>query len=223
MTPIRRIPSVLAGSVKAVSSFALQAWQQTRGRQLDELDAAHAAVGGHGPGRRSATLQLNHAYAVVLASQFQGFCRDLHSECADTVTDAITITGDASMVDGSALADIALMALTRNRQLDRGNASAGSIGTDFKAFDLDIWDAARRLDARTPMRARRLDQLNVWRNAIAHQDFDFSQHQREMVGEPARLGLSDVRAFRSACDGLAATFDRALAEHLQSIVGSRPW
>jgi hypothetical protein len=223
MTVIRRIPSVLVGSVKAVSSFALHAWQQIRGCQLDELDAAHTAVGGRGPGRRSATLQLNHAYAVVLASQFQGFCRDLHSECADTVTDAITMTGDASTVDGSALADIALMALTRNRQLDRGNASAGSIGADFKAFDLDIWEAARRLDARTPMRARRLDQLNVWRNPIAHQDFDFSQHQRELVGEPARLGLSDVRAFRSACDGLAATFDRALVEHLQSIVGSRPW
>lgn len=115
------------------------------------------------------------------------------------------------------------MALTRNRQLDRGNASAGSIGADFKAFDLYIWEAARRLDARTPLRARRLDQLNVWRNAIAHQDFDFSHHQRELVGEPARLGLSDVRAFPSSCDGLAVTFDRALAEHLQTIVVGRPW
>jgi hypothetical protein len=129
----------------------------------------------------------------------------------------------STVVDGSALADIALTALTRNRQLDRGNASAGSIGADFKAFDLDIWDAARRLDARTSLRARRLDQLNVWRNAIAHQDFDFSQHQRELLGDGARLGLGDVRAFRSSCNGLAATFDRALAEHLETIVGSRPW
>ena len=206
-----------------MSSFALQAWQQTRSRQLDELDAAHGAVGGHGPGRRSATLQLNHAYAVVLASQFQGFCRDLHSECADVVTNAIDAAGASTAVDGSALADIALTALTRNRQLDRGNASAGSIGADFKAFDLDIWDAARQLDARTSLRVRRLDQLNVWRNAIAHQDFDFSRHQRELLGDASRLGLGDVRAFRSSCNGLAVTFDSALAEHLETIVGGRPW
>jgi hypothetical protein len=206
-----------------VSSFALRVWRQTRSRQLDELDAAHEAVGGRGPGRRSATLQLNHAYAVVLASQFQGFCRDLHSECADVATVALATATVAAVVDGSALSGIALKALTRNRQLDRGNASAGSIGADFKAFDLDIWDAAKRLDARTPLRARRLDQLNVWRNAIAHQDFDFSQYQREIVGEPARLGLDEVRAFRSACNGLAATFDKALAGRLKAIVGDRPW
>jgi hypothetical protein len=206
-----------------MSSFALHVWQQTRSRQLDELDAAHGAVGGRGPGRRSATLQLNHAYAVVLASQFQGFCRDLHSECADVVSNAIATGTAATVVDGSALAGVALMSLTRNRQLDRGNASVGSVGADFKAFDVDIWDVARRLDARTRLRERRLDQLNVWRNAIAHQDFDFSQHQRELVGEPARLGLDDVRAFRSACNGLAATLDKALVGHLEPIVGGRPW
>lgn len=206
-----------------VSSFALQVWRQTRSRQLDELDAAHGAVGGRGPGRRSATLQLNHAYAVVLASQFQGFCRDLHSECADVLTNAIATTAAGASVDGSTLAGITLMGLARNRRLDRGNASAGSIGADFKAFDLDIWDAAKRVDARTARRARRLDQLNVWRNAIAHQDFDFSQHQRELVGDPVRLGLDDVRAFRSSCNGLATTFDSALAGHLETIVGGRPW
>jgi len=47
---------------------------------LDEIEAAHASVGGTGPGRRYATQQINQAYALLIASQFQGFCHDLHTE-----------------------------------------------------------------------------------------------------------------------------------------------
>jgi hypothetical protein len=64
-----------------MSSVALREWQGTRSVQLDELDAAHGAVGGTGPGRRYATRQLNHAYTVVLAAQFQGAARQLHARC----------------------------------------------------------------------------------------------------------------------------------------------
>lgn len=56
-----------------------------RARALDEIEAAHASVGGTGPGRRYATQQSNQAYAMLLASQFQGFCRDLHTESVDQV------------------------------------------------------------------------------------------------------------------------------------------
>jgi len=61
-------------------SNSLQHWQQSRRVKLDEIVEAHRAVGGTARGRRDATEQVNHAYAVLLASQFQGFCRDLHSE-----------------------------------------------------------------------------------------------------------------------------------------------
>jgi hypothetical protein len=217
------VTSVLAGSVTIVSSFALQAWQGTRSGQLDELSLAHSAVGGAGPGRRYATRQLNHAYVVAIASQFQGFCRDLHSECADVVANAIHSAGASDSMNSTAIADIALTALTRNRQLDRGNASPSSVGADFKSFDIDIWDAAKQFDSRTGIRSRRLDQLNIWRNAIAHQDFDFTRHQLEVLAGTTRLGLDEVRAFRSCCNQLAVTFDTTLAHHLESIVGGRPW
>jgi hypothetical protein len=141
-------------------SLALQELQGTRSVQLDELDAAHGAVGGAGPGRRYATRQLNHAYTVVLAAQFQGFCRDLHSESADMVAGAIGSLSPAGMVNSSAVADLVSTALTKSRQLDRGNANPGSIGADFKSFDLDIWDAAKQLHVRTGSRLRRLEQLN---------------------------------------------------------------
>lgn len=101
------VPSVLAGSVGTMSSFALQTWQEARSGQLDELDLAHGVVGSTGPGRRYATRQLNHAYTVAIASHFQGFCRDLHSECADVIADAIHSAGVFGSMDSSAVADIA--------------------------------------------------------------------------------------------------------------------
>lgn len=64
-------------------SIAFTIWENDRAASLDEVLAAHSAVGGAGPGRRVATQQINQAYAVLLSSQFQGFCRDLHSESAD--------------------------------------------------------------------------------------------------------------------------------------------
>ena len=139
------------------------------------------------------------------------------------VANAIHSAGVSGAMNSSAIADIALTALTRNRQLDRGNASPSSIGTDFKSFDLDIWDAANRLDTRTAMRSRRLERLNVWRNAIAHQDFDFTRHQQEVLAGTTSLVLGDARAFRSCCNQLAVTFDKVLARHMESIVGGRPW
>lgn len=52
-------------------SVALLEWQAGRAAALDEIEAAHRAIGGTGPGRRYATRQINFAYAVLLASQFR--------------------------------------------------------------------------------------------------------------------------------------------------------
>jgi hypothetical protein len=66
-------------------SISLAHWQTDRRDALEELEAAHAKMGGVGPGRRYATQLINQAYAMVLSTQFQGFCRDLHSEAVDHV------------------------------------------------------------------------------------------------------------------------------------------
>src|SRR5688572_17317701 len=72
-------------------SRSLLRWQGERAEALVEIEGAHASVGGSGPGRRYATQQLNHAYAMLLSSQFQGFCRDLHSECVEFILAAIPV------------------------------------------------------------------------------------------------------------------------------------
>jgi len=92
-------------------SLALQTWRTQRLAALDELEAAHRGVGGTGRGRRYATERINHAYTVLLSSQFQGFCRELHDECVDYFLQSI-----APGVLRNALREV----LLENRKLDRG-------------------------------------------------------------------------------------------------------
>jgi hypothetical protein len=100
-------------------SASLTLWQTSRSAKLDEILGAHTQVGGTGPGRRYATEQINHAYTVLLASQFQGFCRDLHSECVFHLVQPIALPN---------LRDMTWEALLLNRSLDRGNANPGNLG-----------------------------------------------------------------------------------------------
>ncbi|MBI1903799.1 MAG: hypothetical protein HYS13_22065 [Planctomycetia bacterium] len=189
-------------------STSLQNWIGARRVALDELESAHQSVGGTGRGRRFATEQINHAYAVLLSSQFQGFCRDLHSECAALIAQA---------AGSPTLRDIVQAALVENRRLDRGNPTPGNIGIDFKRFGVTLWDEVKNLDVRNASRQDRLEELNLWRNAIAHQDFSHPAIQA------AALRLQHVRVWRRACDYLAQAFDEAMRLHLRPIVGASPW
>jgi hypothetical protein len=63
-----------------------------------------------------------------------------------------------------------------------------------------------------------LEELNTWRNAIAHQDFDPAK-----LGGTKVLRLSLVRQWRSACNGLAVAFDAVMCHHLSVLSGTMPW
>jgi hypothetical protein len=147
--------------VRRVPSASLRTWLGPRAAKLDEIEAAHRAV-GVSLGRRWATEQLNQAYAVLLSSQFQGFCRDLHSECVDRFVRA------ASAVP---MAQVIRAALVLARRLDRGNPNPANIGADFNRLGVDLWPEIQRADRRSAIRQLRIAQLAEWRNAIAHQDF----------------------------------------------------
>src|SRR5258708_37377975 len=114
-----------------MASFSYRHWRAVRIRALDEIATAHAAVGGSARGRRYATQQINRAYAVLLASQFQGFCRDLHSECVDHLVSAIA--------PPPALRPLVRTDLTRGRKLDRGNAQPASLWSDFNRLGINRW------------------------------------------------------------------------------------
>lgn len=71
-------------------SPAFRRWSTDGAAALDHLVSAHGALAGLRPARRAAIRELNQAYTVMLASKFQLFCRDLHSEAVERLTDAAT-------------------------------------------------------------------------------------------------------------------------------------
>lgn len=190
-------------------SNSLAKWEFTRLRALDEIANAHRMVGGFGPGRRFATQQLNHAYAVLLSSQFQGLCRDLHSECVRHLVRRVT---------PATLIPILEAEFVQGRKLDKGNPNPGNIGSDFTRFGIKFWDRVLRHDARNADRKMALELLNEWRNAIAHQDFDSNK-----LGGTTILHLTQVRRWRNACHELAHSFNDVMSQHITSILGVSPW
>ncbi len=190
-------------------STSYRRWAGTRENALTEIENAHAAVGGTGRGRRYATQQINQAYAVLLASQFQGFCRDLHSESVDHLV---------AVVSPTPLQLVMKAELTQNRQLDRGNAQPGSIGADFGRLGIEFWTDVKSFHPDNATRQVDIAMLNNWRNAIAHQDFDPTK-----LGGRTTLRLSQVQRWRVACRRLAQTFDGVMRRHLSALTGISPW
>jgi hypothetical protein len=109
-------------------SNSLSNWRNERRTALNEIESAHATVGGTARGRRYATQQINYAYAALLSSNFQGFCRDLHSECIDHIVSA-TPPGIQIFLR---------IEFVWNRTLDKGNAQPGGLGSDFNRLGIQL-------------------------------------------------------------------------------------
>lgn len=145
---------------------------------------------------------------MLLSAQFQGFCRDLHSECVDYF-----VQGILSVPLQKALRTL----LLQNRKLDVGNPNPGNIGADFGRFGIPFWESVEKLDLRNEGRRDRLEQLNNWRNAIAHEDFN------PTILRTSILRLERVGEWRNACYHLASCFDEVMRTLLQKINGVSPW
>ncbi|MFI5200878.1 MAG: HEPN domain-containing protein [Candidatus Kapaibacterium sp.] len=192
-----------------MASAALKKWQVERSRSLDEIESTHQHIGGTGRGRRFATQQVNRAYAMLLSSEFQAFCRDLHTECL------LHIAGNAKP---DPMKSILETEFRLHRKLDQGNPNPGNIGSDFNRLGLDLWAELKKRYVSNTTRHDCLTQLNNWRNAIAHNDFT----DPKLAGY-TQLQLRDVQRWRNACNRLAAEMDIVLANHLNLITGMAPW
>lgn len=189
-------------------SASLLRWNGERSDALDEIEHAHVMVGGTERGRRYATQQINYSYATLLSSHFQGFCRDLHTECINPIVAIIPMQ----------LQKVMQMEFIWNRSLDRGNPHPGAIASDFNRLGIKIWTDVYALDARNERRRELLQELIDWRNAIAHQDF-----YPIVSGNVPTLHLARVKGWRSAVNALASSFDRAMYNYLRGLLGGAPW
>jgi hypothetical protein len=197
-----------------VPSKAFSVWQTLRQEQLDELYDAHAKVGGKGRGRRYATQELNHALVSAVSAQFQGYCRDLHDEAGVLLSNEV----------GPNLRGTFLLLLQQGRKLDQGNANEGNIGSDFWKLGFAVWQAPRFQSKRARQHRGQLKKLNLWRNAIAHQDFKFDANDLVTLGGQIQPRLVDVRNCHRACLFLAEAIDHAVSDFLTlPPSGKAPW
>jgi hypothetical protein len=191
-------------------SLALEKWRTERLPNLDEIESLHRSMRVTGPRRRSTTQQLKQAYTLLLSSEFQGFCRDLHTECVRAVA-RILPSGD--------LQTLMSEGLLLGRRLNTGNPNSGNVGADFNRFDISFWTLVEATHPRNPRRKVLLEQLNRWRNAIAHNTFDPGMLRSGWLV----VSWGEVRRWRKACDGLARWFDEVMQSRLRTITGTNPW
>jgi hypothetical protein len=183
-------------------------WASAGALALNQIEAAHRSVGGPKPGRRYATEQINHAYAVLLLSQFQRYCRDLHSESVEFFLPAGLSEEWRGVLRKSFL---------QGRKLDSGNPNPGNIGADFSRFGIRLWDEVGAVDLGNLDHKDALQSLSLWRNAIAHQDFSGSN-----LGSLS-LRFETVRSWRRSCRCLATAFDRVMRAWIREVTGRIPW
>jgi hypothetical protein len=123
-----------------MGSVSLQTWSSLRSAELDEIETVAVQEGGARRGGRAAQ-QLLRGYTLLLSAQFQGFGRDLHSECVDALIQSIS-PGPLRLI----VKDEFLW----NRRLDQGNPTPGNIGSDFGRLGISFWREADAVSATAP-------------------------------------------------------------------------
>ncbi len=137
-------------------SSSLQHWFSERAAVLADLENAYRSVRGSGSGARAAAQQINQAYTMQLSAQFQGFCRDLHRECADCLVRPVADSDLRVLISNN---------LLFGRRLDRGNPNPGNIGADFNRLNLAFWLLVDAHRPENPVRRASLEELSEWRSA----------------------------------------------------------
>jgi hypothetical protein len=189
---------------RAMPSISLLHWQNDRMPRLSQLDAQCVAVAAAAVPSPELVDEDLRGYVMALSAHFQGFCRDLCSECSQIIV---------SKVRRPALEVLFQAHFGAHRKLDHGNPTVENLRADFKrfGFQLDLAGA----DPANATRLAHLSTLNVWRNIAAHQG----------TPTPAAgpLTLPLVQAWSGSCDGLAISLDGIMYNRLRTILKRKPW
>jgi hypothetical protein len=183
-------------------SSSLNLWRTDRRPRLLQISEQCAASGSLSPPNRYLEEENIRGYILLLSAHFQGFCRDLYTECTQIM--AATVS--------SQLRVILQQQFTANRRLDFGNPSLDNLKKDFNRFGFRL-DMAAADPANHP-RLSDLIELNEWRNIAAH-------HGVVLPG-----GLPDlptVLTWEDSCDGLARSLDQIMYNRVLAILGNAPW
>jgi hypothetical protein len=186
-----------------VPSIALQHWQMDRRARLTEIEAHCAATAALVPPNVLLAEESLRGYTMLLSGHFQGFCRDLYTECMQVFAAHVAPAHKASVQ----------AQFTTELKLNSNNPTVETIRKDFERFDFPLDFAA---DPANGVRVTHLGHMNKWRNAVAHQKAGVPP------GIPL-LTLAGVQSWRLSCDGLAIWLDGILYNEMHRILGAAPW
>ena len=187
-------------------SAALTRWQNDRSSRLTEVDAHCAAVLAVVPPTPTFLDETLRGFVLHLSAHFQGFCRDLYTECSQIWIAALP-AGFKATAQGQFSAQLAL---------EKGNPTYDNIKRDFNRFGFLL-----NLQVDHPLGPQRvtdLAHLNDWRNKAAHQGT-----QPLGGGVPLTLTLPIVQGWRASCTGLGISLDGIMCAELLRIMGVAPW
>src|SRR3954449_1893724 len=109
-------------------SASLLRWRTDRMPRLAEVDAQCASSLVLAPPRPNLIDENLRGYILLLSAHFQGFCRDLYSECAQILASKIRPTLEVLVQEQ----------FTAHRSLDRGNPNIENIKKDFNRFGFSL-------------------------------------------------------------------------------------
>ena len=183
-------------------SSSLNRWRTDRRPRLLVVSNQCASSGMLLPPNLHLEEENIRGYILLLSAHFQGFCRDLYTECTQAI--AATV--------GPSVRILFQQQFTSNRKLDHGNPNLEHLKTDFNrfGFTLDLAGA----DPANQARIGHLGDLNKWRNIAAHHGVVLPG------GLPSHLTIRD---WENSCDGLATSLDLIMYDRLLTILGNAPW
>ncbi len=183
-------------------SASLARWSDDRMPRLAEVASQCASSHAAPPANPSLAEENVRGFILLLSAHFQGFCRDLYTECSQIIASRVRPT----------LETLIQRQFSAHRVLDHGNPNLENIKRDFDRFGFSLDLAAS--DPANHARLADLKELNKWRNIAAH-------HGTVPPGGPPTL--AEVRGWRGSCDGLGTSLDGIMYNRLRSILRRRPW
>ncbi len=182
-------------------SDSLAAWQIDRMARLQDIDTQTANSLTSTPPNLALADENLRGYTILLSAHFQGFCRDLYTECTQIVVDTMP----------PSLQPLAQTQFTCGLALDRNNANLETLKKDFERLDLNF---SLTSTSASQSHLANLKELNTWRNVVAHQG---------VVSQSGFPPITSVRAWRTSCDALATLLDAMMYNRLNSLLGKQPW
>jgi len=186
-------------------SASLQNWQNVRLPSLAHVDAQCAASIAAVPPNAALIDENLRGFVLLLSAHFQGFCRDLYTECAQIIV---------SKVRRPSLEILFQAQFSAQRELDHGNAHFGNIIKDFNRFGFAMRPALNAVPGIAPHKLG-LHNLNEWRNAAAHQN--------AVLPPGGPLTLPMIQGWRTSCDSLATSLDAIMYNQLRGRLRRAPW